>query len=66
MDIFHSYLGVFLVAFLVTLLVTPLMRRLAIRNGVIDRPDDPRKAHRIPVAYLGGVGTSVINPAPQG
>jgi len=55
-DIFHSYLGVFLVAFLVTLLVTPLMRRLAIRNGVIDRPDDPRKAHRIPVAYLGGVG----------
>lgn len=31
------------------------MRRLAIRNGVIDRPDDPRKAHRIPVAYLGGV-----------
>lgn len=53
--IFHSYIGVFLVAFLVTLFVTPVMRRLAIRNGVIDRPNDPRKAHRIPVAYLGGV-----------
>lgn len=55
MDIFHSYLGVFLVAFLVTLLITPVMRRLAIRNGVIDCPSDPRKAHSIPVAYLGGV-----------
>jgi UDP-GlcNAc:undecaprenyl-phosphate GlcNAc-1-phosphate transferase len=55
LDIFHSYLWVFLIAFLVTLLVTPVMRRLAIMNGVIDRPNDPRKAHRIPVAYLGGV-----------
>lgn len=54
-DIFHSYLWVFLIAFLVTLLLTPVMRRLAIRNGVIDRPNDPRKAHRIPVAYLGGI-----------
>ena len=53
--IFHNYLGVFLVAFLITLLITPLMRRLAIRNGVIDTPNDPRKTHRIPVAYLGGV-----------
>ena len=55
LSIFHGYLGVFLIAFLVTMLVTPLMRRLAIRNGVIDRPNDPRKAHKIPVAYLGGV-----------
>ena len=55
LDIFHNYLGVFLIAFLVTLLITPLMRRLAIRNGVIDTPNDPRKAHKVPVAYLGGV-----------
>jgi UDP-GlcNAc:undecaprenyl-phosphate GlcNAc-1-phosphate transferase len=54
LDIFHGYMGVFVVAFLVTLLITPVMRRLAVANGVIDRPDDPRKVHKLPVAYLGG------------
>lgn len=52
--VFHGYIAVFVVAFLVTLVATPLMRRLAIANGVVDRPDHARKAHRIPVAYLGG------------
>ncbi|MBX3359627.1 MAG: undecaprenyl/decaprenyl-phosphate alpha-N-acetylglucosaminyl 1-phosphate transferase [Phycisphaeraceae bacterium] len=55
LEIFHGYVGVFIVAFLVTLLVTPLMRRLAIANGVIDRPGEARKVHRIPIAYMGGV-----------
>jgi len=55
LDIFHGYMGVFIVAFLVTLVATPIMRRLAIANGVIDRPNDPRKVHKAPVAYLGGV-----------
>lgn len=55
LDIFHGYMGVFVIAFLVTLIATPIMRRLAIANGVIDRPNDPRKQHTIPVAYLGGV-----------
>jgi len=51
----YGFIGVFLAAFLVTLLTTPLMRRLAIRNGIIDHPNDPRKEHKMPVAYLGGV-----------
>ena len=55
LDIFHGYMPVLLIAFLVTLLVTPLMRRLAITHGVVDRPDESRKLHRVPVAYLGGV-----------
>ena len=55
LDLFHSYIGVFVVAFLVTLLTTPLMRWLAIKNDIVDRPSDPRKIHRRPVAYLGGV-----------
>jgi UDP-GlcNAc:undecaprenyl-phosphate GlcNAc-1-phosphate transferase len=54
LEVFHGYIGVFVVAFLVTLVATPIMRRLAIANGVIDRPDNRRKAHKIPVAYLGG------------
>ncbi|MCW5777124.1 MAG: undecaprenyl/decaprenyl-phosphate alpha-N-acetylglucosaminyl 1-phosphate transferase [Phycisphaeraceae bacterium] len=55
LDIFHGYVGVLAVAFVVTLVTTPLMRKLAVANGIIDRPNDPRKVHRIPVAYLGGV-----------
>ncbi len=55
LDVFHAYIAVFIVAFFVTLLVTPLMRKLAIANGIVDHPDDPRKAHQMPVAYLGGV-----------
>lgn len=59
LDLFHSYIGVFIVAFLLTVCLTPLMRRLAISQGIVDRPSDPRKAHRIPVAYLGGLAVFV-------
>ncbi|MBL8746127.1 MAG: undecaprenyl/decaprenyl-phosphate alpha-N-acetylglucosaminyl 1-phosphate transferase [Phycisphaerae bacterium] len=55
LDIFHGYIGVFIVAFLVTLVMTPIMRRLAIANGIVDRPSESRKIHRVPIAYLGGV-----------
>lgn len=55
LDIFHGSIGVFIVAFLVTLLATPIMRWLAVSNGIIDRPSEARKAHRVPVAYLGGI-----------
>ena len=34
--------------------VTPLIRRFALRRGIIDRPSEPRKIHTKPVAYLGG------------
>ncbi len=54
-SVFNGYVGVLIVAFLVTLLATPIMRRLALRNGVVDHPSDPRKVHRMPIAYLGGV-----------
>lgn len=59
LEIFHGYIGVFFVAFVLALLVTPLARRLALANGVIDRPSEARKIHRIPVAYLGGLGIFV-------
>jgi len=56
LGLFHDYLAVFIVAFLITLCVTPFLRKLAIAHGVVDRPLEARKAHRVPVAYLGGVG----------
>lgn len=54
-DVLYGYTGVFLVAFLVSLLATPIMRRLAISHGIVDRPNEARKIHRVPIAYLGGV-----------
>lgn len=54
-SIFQGYVGVFIVAFLVTLFATPIMRRLAVKNNIVDHPTDPRKVHKQPTAYLGGV-----------
>lgn len=54
LEILHNYAWVFVAAFVVALVMTPIMRRLAVANGVIDRPSDPRKVHRQPIAYLGG------------
>jgi len=55
MGVMQGYIGVFLVAFLVTVLITPLVRRLAVSNGIVDHPDEARKQHKMPIAYLGGV-----------
>lgn len=55
LGILHGYLWVFVISLAVTLLTTPIMRRLAVRNGIIDRPNEARKIHRMPIAYLGGV-----------
>lgn len=55
LDIFQGYIGVFIVAFLVTMLSTPLVRRMAIAQNIVDRPDQMRKLHGMPIAYLGGV-----------
>ena len=55
LDILSGYILVFAVAFLVTVLVTPLVRRLAVANGIVDHPSEARKIHKLPIAYLGGV-----------
>lgn len=51
----NTYIPVFIVAFIATLLITPLVRTLAVNGGVVDKPDDDRKLHRFPIAYLGGL-----------
>jgi UDP-GlcNAc:undecaprenyl-phosphate GlcNAc-1-phosphate transferase len=55
MGVLQGYIGVFVAAFLVTVLITPLVRRLAVSNGIVDHPDEARKQHKMPIAYLGGV-----------
>ncbi|MEN0021031.1 MAG: MraY family glycosyltransferase [Planctomycetota bacterium] len=56
LDIFHGYLFIMIAAFVVTLVATPIMRHFAIANGIVDSPNDPRKIHKVPIAYLGGAG----------
>ena len=46
-------LGVF--GFLAALNLTPVVRDLALRFGVVDKPDHRRKLHREPVPRIGGV-----------
>ena len=53
--ILMPYMQVFYVSFLATLALTPLMRRLALKHGVVDEPDGTRKIHTNRIAYLGGV-----------
>ncbi|MFA5918993.1 MAG: MraY family glycosyltransferase, partial [Candidatus Nanopelagicaceae bacterium] len=39
--------------------LTPVMRSLAIRNGAVDSPNIPRKTHKEPIPYLGGVAIAI-------
>ncbi len=43
-------------SFIVSLGATWLCKRIAIRFGIVDKPDDLVKTHKEPIAYLGGVG----------
>jgi UDP-GlcNAc:undecaprenyl-phosphate GlcNAc-1-phosphate transferase len=54
-DVLSPYVYVFYAAFLISFIFTPVMRRVASYYGIIDQPDNLRKMHRTPVAYLGGV-----------
>lgn len=53
------YLLGFGLAFAICSLSTPVVRRFALAHGIIDRPSEQRKIHRVPVAYLGGVAIFV-------
>lgn len=55
----NAYVPIFLIAFATALLATPLVRRIAVRQGIVDRPDATRKLHAFPVAYLGGLAVFV-------
>lgn len=58
-QVLSPYMPVLLVAFVVSLIMTPIMRKLAMANGIVDWPDLKRKQHIEPVAYLGGVAVFV-------
>ncbi len=49
-----KYLEVFGLALLFSVLLVPAARALALRLGIMDRPDKNLKKHKNPVPYLGG------------
>ncbi len=53
-DLLKLYLPVLLVSFVVAVAITPLIRWIAREAGIVDHPDEARKLHKKPIAYLGG------------
>src|SRR5579862_6778085 len=54
-EVLSPYIYVFYAAVIVSFIFTPIMRFIASYYGIIDEPDNLRKMHSKPVAYLGGV-----------
>jgi UDP-GlcNAc:undecaprenyl-phosphate/decaprenyl-phosphate GlcNAc-1-phosphate transferase len=47
------------VAFGVSLITTPIVRAIAYKARIVDRPDDLLKPHSRPIAYMGGVSMCI-------
>ena len=54
-----NYLPVLIAAWLATMIATPIVRAIAISTNVVDNPDEARKIHKKPIAYLGGVAVFI-------
>ena len=52
---YRAQLVAFLLGFLYTLLLVPLVKRLALRFGALDKPN-ARKVHHVPIPLGGGLG----------
>jgi UDP-GlcNAc:undecaprenyl-phosphate/decaprenyl-phosphate GlcNAc-1-phosphate transferase len=48
-------LCLFAFSFVLCVLLTPLLRGFALRRGWVDRPDNLRKMHKVPIPRIGGV-----------
>lgn len=50
-----DYLVLFISSFFFTSILTPVVRLIALRVGVTDKPNQAHKTHNEPVPYLGGI-----------
>lgn len=44
------------ISFVISLTATYICKKIAIKYGIVDKPNDTVKTHKEPIAYLGGVG----------
>jgi UDP-GlcNAc:undecaprenyl-phosphate GlcNAc-1-phosphate transferase len=54
-----QYVALGAVTFILVGVLTPVMRVIAMRIGAFDTPNIPRKVHKEPVPYLGGVAIAL-------
>jgi len=54
-----NFWPVLAISFFSALFATALCKEIALKYGIIDKPDDTVKTHKEPIAYLGGVGMLV-------
>jgi UDP-GlcNAc:undecaprenyl-phosphate/decaprenyl-phosphate GlcNAc-1-phosphate transferase len=52
---FALYLGIFLVSLTLSSLLVPLLRKIAFRYSVLDKPNQSHKTHQESIPYLGGL-----------
>ena len=52
---FAIYLAIFLVSLALSSLLVPLLRKIALRYSVLDRPNQSHKTHQESIPYLGGI-----------
>ena len=52
---FAIYLAIFLVSLTLSSLLVPLLRKIAFRYSVLDRPNQSHKTHQESIPYLGGI-----------
>jgi UDP-GlcNAc:undecaprenyl-phosphate GlcNAc-1-phosphate transferase len=50
-----DYFYLFVISYVLVGLLTPVMRKIALAQGVLDHPNSAHKSHKNPVPYLGGV-----------
>jgi len=50
-----DYFYLFVISYVLVGVLTPLMRKIALAQGVLDRPNSAHKSHKNPVPYLGGI-----------
>ena len=50
-----DYFYLFVISYVLVGLLTPVMRKIALAQGVLDRPISAHKSHKNPVPYLGGI-----------
>lgn len=52
---FELYLAIFLASLTISSLLVPLLRKIAVRYSVLDRPNQSHKTHQENIPYLGGI-----------
>jgi UDP-GlcNAc:undecaprenyl-phosphate GlcNAc-1-phosphate transferase len=59
MEILEGIWPLAVLAYGVSVLLTPVVRWIAYKTKIVDRPDDLLKPHNRPIAYLGGVAVCI-------